>query len=425
MAGKIVDSGPIMDWTRDNQIYTRYRMWKAKVELHFSSIYADYSMEQKSAFLRLWMGDEGLPLIMKWTDTGRLDFSKTSDPPSSGYILQTYWDILEEELKPKGNRLISIQELFSDKSRQGSRTLNNWLTYVYNLVESCNYGDSKERIIRDILFVGCSSQNAKDSIVRKGEDVKLQEVLNILQMEESTRNTLQMVNSTPPIQVHYASYENNKKSKKKPSSSEQNANSNNSTKSSKSCFRCGKPYFQGHDAECKAIGATCNECFKTGHFQIVCGSLGRLPRRVQKPNSTDRKTAQQHSISDTPAQAPVGFYNEQGNWVAEPPRPSPSIQAVHSLTVVHPVIQDIQNSTNVSVQSFRDTETDPETTFNADTGDSKKFQVSNFRNDVQRKGEVMLCLPIDSTQFQQFCKELNDKELFQCRDLLEKEIYGK
>ena len=87
--------------------------------------------------------------------------------------------------------------------------------------------------------------------------------------------------------------------------------------------------------------------------------------------------------------------------------------------------QDIQNSTEVSVQGFRDTETDPETTSNADTGDSKKFQVSNFRNDLQRKGEVMLCLPIDSTQFQQFCKKLNDKELFLCRDLLEKEIYGK
>ena len=512
MAGKVVDSGPMMDWTRDNQIYTRYRMWKAKVELHFSSIYADYTMEQKSAFLRLWMGDEGLPLIMKWTDTGRLDFSKTSDPPSSGYILQTYWDLLEEELKPKGNRLISIQELFSDKSRQGSRTLNNWLTYVYNLVESCNYGDSKERIIRDILFVGCSSQNAKDSIVRKGEDIKLQEVLNILQMEESTRRTLQMVNSEYPTtttsQVHYASYENNKKSKKKHHSTEQNTNSNNSTKSSKSCFRCGKPYFQGHDAECKAKGATCNECFKTGHFQIVCGSLGRLPKRVQKPNSTDTKAT--HYISDAPVQAPVGFYNEQGNWVAEPPRPPPSIQAVHSLSVVHPVIQDIQDiqdihpeanpetsltqgmaksqisfreskqtfssskkqvsshtgsklhanlngkaaytaefdqilqffrltdfpsnlkeirtfrtSTEVSVQSFRDTETDPETTSNAETGDSKKFQVSNFRNDLQRKGEVMLSLPIDSTQFQQFCKELNDKELFLCRDLLEKEIYGK
>ena len=295
--------------------------------------------------------------------------------------------------------------------------------------------------------------------------------------------------------------------RKKHPSTEQNTHSNNSTKSSKSCFRCGKPYFQGHDAECKAIGATCNECFKTGHFQIVCGSLGRLPRKVQKPNSTDRKAA--HFISDTPVQTPVGFYNEQGNWVAEPPRPSPSIQAVHSLSVVQPVIQVIQDihpearcrnfpprkewqnlkflfpektvrrttssrdpvsnrsgsdlqasptrkqpmrqkSTNSSssfvlqvsqsnlqeirtfrilqkflFQSFRDTETDPETNSNADTGYSKKFPVSNFRNDLQRKGEVMLCLPIDSTQFQQICKMLNDKELFLCRDLLEKEIYGK
>ena len=344
MAGKTVDSGPMMDWTRDNQIYARYRMWKTKVELHFSSTFADSTIEQKSAYLRLWMGDEGLPLIMKWTDTGRLDFSKTSDPPSSGYILQTYWDLLEEELKPKGNRLISIQELFSEKSRQGNRTLNNWLTYVYNLVEICNYGNSKDRIIRDLLFVGCSSHHAKDAIIRKGGDVSLQEILNILQLEESTRNALQLVNPnpiTPPAQVHYASYENNKKSRKKPPSTEQNAKSNNSTKSSKSCFRCGKPYFQGHDAECKAIGATCNECFKTGHFQIVCGSLGRLPRRVQKPNSTNRKTA--HSISGASAQVPVGFYNEQGDWVSEPPRPSPSVQTVHSLSVVHPVIQDIQD----------------------------------------------------------------------------------
>ena len=417
MAGKIVDSGPMMDWTRDNQIYTRYRMWKAKVELHFSSIYADYTMEQKSAFLRLWMGDEGLPLIMKWTDTGRLDFSKTEDPPSSGYILQTYWDLLEEELKPKGNRLISIQELFSDKSRQGSRTLNNWLTYVYNLVESCNYGNSKDRIIRDILFVGCSSQNAKDSIVRKGEDVKLQEVLNILQMEESTRNTLQMVNSTPPVQVHYASYENNKKSKKKPPSSEQNSNSTNST--SKLCFRCGKPYFQGHDAECKAIGATCNECFKTGHFQIVCGSLGRLPKRVQKPNSTDRKTA--HSISGAPAQVPVGFYNEQGNWVSEPPRPSPSIQTVHSLSVVHPVIQGIQDIQDIHP------EVNPETSLtqgmtksqNSFRENSKTF---NFSRDAvsNRSGSDLQAFPVRKQPMRQKSTNSSSSSVLQAsKDLQE------
>ena len=517
MALQLVDSGPKMDWTMDSKIYDRYLIWKSDVELIFSSALSQATPSEKSAYLRLWMGREGKPLLNKWISTGRIDFSNPEEIPatqgrarvplSNGFIIQTFWDLLELELKPKGNKLISILELLSDKSKQGSKPLNEWLSYVYNLVETCNYGDSKERIIRDILFKGCASAKAKDTIIRKGDQILLSEVLDILQAEDATSNTHQTIkeiDSTPRMEVHYASYENNKKSKKKPHSTEQNTNSNNSTKSSKSCFRCGKPYFQGHDAECKAVGATCNECFKTGHFQIVCGSLGRLPKRVQKPNSTDTKAT--HYISGASVLAPVGFYNEQGNWVAEPPRPSPSIQAIHSLSVVHPVIQDIQdihpeinpetsltqgmaksqnflsensktfsvsrdavaphtgsnfqafstkkqpirqkstnsssssvlqvskqsqgdqdiqNSTNVSVQSFRDTETDPETTSNADTGDSKKFQVSNFRNDLQRKGEVMLSLPIDSTQFQQFCKELNDKELFLCRDLLEKEIYGK
>ena len=271
-------------------------------------------------------------------------------PLLNGFIIQTFWDLLEEELKPKGNKLISILELLSDKSKQGSKPLNDWLSYVYNLVETCNYGVSRDRIIRDILFKGCASAKAKDTIIRRGDQISLADVIEILQTEDATNNThetIKEIDSTtrmdPVASVHYASYENNKKSKKKHHSTEQKTPSNNSTKSSKSCFRCGKPYFQGHDAECKAIGATCNECFKTGHFQIVCGSLGRLPRRVQKSNSTDRKTAQQHSISDAPAQAPVGFYNEQGNWVAEPPRPSPTVKSMCSLSVVHPVIQDIQD----------------------------------------------------------------------------------
>ena len=519
MALELVNSGPKMDWTMDTKIYDRYLQWKYSVELIFSSALSKATPAEKSSYIRLWMGPEAMPLIQKWTSTGKIDFSNSEEIPgtggrarvplSNGFIIQTFWDLLEEELKPKGNKLISILELLSDKSKQGSKPLNDWLSYVYNLVETCNYGVSKDRIIRDILFKGCASAKAKDTIIRRGDQISLADVIEILQTEDATSNThetIKEIDSTPSTaSVHYASYESNKKSKKKHHSTEQNTPSNNSTKSSKSCFRCGKPYFQGHDAECKAIGATCNECFKTGHFQIVCGSLGRLPKRVQKPNSTDRKAAQQHSLSNAPAQAPVGFYNEQGNWVAEPPRPSPTVKSMCSLSVVqpapviqdiHPEIdpelpstqgmsqsqisfretkqtfsspkkqvsshtgsklhansmekqpmrqnstksssssvlqvskqsprdQDIQNSTDVSVQSFRDTETDPETTFNADTGDSKKFQVSNFRNDLQRKGEVMLCLPIDSTQFQQFCKELNDKELFQCRDLLEKEIYGK
>ena len=78
----------------------------------------------------------------------------------------------------------------------------NWLTYVYNLVETCNYGNSKDRIIRDhSLHWLQHPQHAKDSIVRKGEDdYYFQEVLNILQLEEcylsNTHQTSKEIDST-------------------------------------------------------------------------------------------------------------------------------------------------------------------------------------------------------------------------------------
>ena len=66
------------------------------------------------------MGDQGIPLIEKWENTGKLDYSDADETPategtrkrilSSGYKLQTYWDLLDEEFKPKRKKLLSIIE---------------------------------------------------------------------------------------------------------------------------------------------------------------------------------------------------------------------------------------------------------------------------------------------------------------------------
>ena len=169
MAMGLLESGPKFDWTRDNKIFDRFQIWKEKVEMIFSSALLENTLEQKVAYIRYWMGDQGIPLVKKWTALGKLDFSNPTDggrerPISSGFILQNYWKLLEAEFKPKGNKLLSVIELWTC-SRQGSKTLNEWLTYVYNLVESCDYGDSNDRIIRDVLIIGCNSDKAKDKIV--------------------------------------------------------------------------------------------------------------------------------------------------------------------------------------------------------------------------------------------------------------------
>ena len=320
MATGLLETGPKLDWTRDNKIFDRYQIWKEKVELIFSSALEESSSKQKVSYLRYWMGEQGIPLVKKWTALGKLDFSSAEeDALSSGYILQNYWNLLEAEFKPKGNKLLSVIELWT-RSKQGSKTLNEWLTYVHNLVESCDYGDSSERIIRDVLIIGCNSDKAKDKIVRQGEKIKLQDVIEILQLEDSTRQTLTEMTSTTQ-KIHYASYEKKKGTGKKQkfqsnsnsSSSSSSGQKQDSTGSQKLCYRCSKNYSKGHEKVCKALNARCNACGVEGHFEIACKKSGNFPKKstskFQKPGSTGRMNIA--SAAEEPA-LQADFFDEKG-----------------------------------------------------------------------------------------------------------------
>ena len=315
MATGLLETGPKLDWTRDNKIFDRYQIWKEKVELIFSSALEESSSKQKVSYLRYWMGEQGIPLVKKWTALGKLDFSSSEeDDLSSGYILQNYWNLLEAEFKPKGNKLLSVIELWT-RSKQGSKTLNEWLTYVYNLVESCDYGDSSERIIRDVLIIGCNSDKAKDKIVRQGEKIKLQDVIEILQLEDSTRQTLTEMTSTTQ-KIHYASYEKKKgtgKKQKFQSNSSSSGQKQDSTGSQKLCYRCSKNYTKGHEKVCKALNAKCNACGVEGHFEIACKKSGNFPKKssskFQKPGSTGRMNIA--SAVEEPA-LQADFFDEKG-----------------------------------------------------------------------------------------------------------------
>ena len=266
------------------------------------------------------MGEQGIPLVKKWTALGKLDFSNSEeDALSSGYILQNYWNLLEAEFRPKGNKLLSVIELWT-RSKQGSKTLNEWLTYVYNLVESCDYGDSGERIIRDVLIIGCNSDKAKDKNVRQGEKIKLQDVIEILQLEDSTRQTLSEMTSTTQ-KIHYASYEKKKGTGKKQkfqsnsnvSSSSSSEQKQDSTGSQKLCYRCKKAYTKGHEKVCKALNAKCNACGIEGHFKVACKKSGNFPKKssskFQKPGSTGRMNIA--SAVEEPA-LQADFFDEKG-----------------------------------------------------------------------------------------------------------------
>ena len=315
-----LESGPKLDWTRDNQMYERYRIWKKKVEFIFCSALADSTPKQLVSYLKYWMGDQGIPLIEKWESTGKLDYSNSRETPateggrrralSSGYKIQTYWDLLDEEFKPKGNKLLSIIELWT-RSKQGDKPLNQWLTQIYNLVNICKYPeDSTDRIIRDVLIVGCNSNHARDKIIRQGEAVTLNEVIEILQTEESTHFTMQQIQSydkKSPGSIYYQTYDS--RSKKSKVSNEQNSSSS-PTGSKKKCFRCGETFSRQHMKECRAQDIICNGCGIKGHLKKCCKKSGNFPKDSNRQNQSPSTGPGKMNIASTVPHA--DFFDEKG-----------------------------------------------------------------------------------------------------------------
>ena len=321
----MLDSGPKLDWTRDNQMFLRYKKWRSKIELIFRSALSTATPEEKTAYLKYWMGDEGLPLIEKWESTGKLDYSNAHETPvkeggrsrplSSGFKLETYWSLLEEEFKPKGNKLISIIELWT-RSKQGNKTLNEWLTYVYNLVEACNYGDSTDRIIRDVLIIGCESDRAKDKIIRRGETITLNETIEILQTEASTNSTLrqfQEIQKKPTGTIYYQAYDSRSKKSKNPSNEQNSSSSTGSTESKRQCFRCGEPFSRKHMKECKAQDVICNGCGIKGHLKKCCRKSGNFPKdSSNRQNQSSSTGTGRMNVATTFPQTEADFFDEKG-----------------------------------------------------------------------------------------------------------------
>ena len=145
-------------------------------------------------------------------------------------------------------------------------------------------------------------------------------MIEILQLEDSTRQTLSEMTSTMQ-KIHYASYEKKKgtgkkqKSQSNPnmSSSSSSGQKQDSTGSQKLCYRCKKSYTKGHEKVCKALNAKCNACGIEGHFEVACKKSGNFPKKssskFQKPGSTGRINIA--SAVEEPA-LQVDFFDEKG-----------------------------------------------------------------------------------------------------------------
>ena len=169
--------------------------------------------------------------------------------------------------------MIAVMQLWLPKSQQHNLPLNEWITKVHKMVELCGYPDlAKDRIVRDILISGCNGEKAKDKIIRESDEPNLDRIIEILQVENSTKHSMKNIisNGEPTTaQVHYARYDRKSKSRAKAKNSNSTDGDSNST-NDKICYRCSKEFFWGHMKHCKTLDKICKFCKKKGHFENVC-----------------------------------------------------------------------------------------------------------------------------------------------------------
>ena len=157
-----------------------------------------------------------------------------------------------------------------------------------------------------------NSEKARDKIIQEGTRVTLDQVITILQMEDSTTRTLSAFSSATKS-IHYLKYDHKKGSKggkgpgqKKTLSSTTGTPSTSHNNMPKLCYRCKREYAQGHEKECRALKAKCNCCSLIGIFEKCCHKVDNFPK---KPQSTVRR----QDIAASESREGLDFYDEDGN----------------------------------------------------------------------------------------------------------------
>ena len=278
----------MFDWTRDENMFRNFQQWKSRVKMVFASALRTVGEPAQCQYLKYWLGKEGLPLLEHWEKLGKIN---TDDDDAPGNKLETYYTLLEEECKPKSNKLIAVMQLWSSKSSQGQEPLNSWITKIHNMVDAAEYPDvAKTKIVRDVLISGCSSDRAKDKILRETDDPSLERVIQILQIEDSTKTSIKSFVNEDHASVHYARYDSRR------NRNTRNNNSTNNSTENKKCYRCGKDFVPGHVKQCKAKGATCNHCGGKGHYEKMCLKKKNSTTSTSENNEKDATKKKSHSL---------------------------------------------------------------------------------------------------------------------------------
>ena len=279
------------------------------------------SERTKISYFYHWINGEGMGHIESWKNRKTLIHQSAYDELDedekegkySSESIESYSTLFELLLALKSNPLFAVEELHFAK--QGSMTSGEFHSHIVKIAKRGQFPNpqAEERAIRDAIFLGMNSQQARDKAINlmneEGKELTVEFLMNQLAIEDCNTHHKSLSQLNSDSSVNFAAYDcrqNKGKSNKLKQASEKNQGQNNSGVQGSSnhshqsrkppgmegkCMRCGKPEHQ-LGQKCAAKNAKCKKFHKIGHFHKVCLSKKRSKRAnlVQAPPQDENDT---------------------------------------------------------------------------------------------------------------------------------------
>ena len=171
------------------------------------------SEKSKISYFHHWIDGEGMGKIESWKNKKILisqeEYDKLEETQKEGKYssekIESYFTLFQFLLAPKSNPLLVVEELHFAK--QGSMDSGEFHAHVVKIAKRCRFpcAKAKERAIRDTIFLGMNSTQARDKAINlmneEGKELTVEFLIQQLEIEDchAQHKSLSQLDSTTSV----------------------------------------------------------------------------------------------------------------------------------------------------------------------------------------------------------------------------------
>ncbi|UYV67950.1 hypothetical protein LAZ67_5002584, partial [Cordylochernes scorpioides] len=184
------------------------------------------------------------------------------------------------------NNIIYERAKFNSRIQEDREPVDEFITSLYKLADSCEFEGLHEQLIRDRIVVGVRDK-ALSERMQLDSELTLEKAVKMVRQQEAVRQQqvdLQRPSTSQKVdQVKFNSKKQSPKQQQQPSRKKEK-----SAKTRSRCPKCGG-FTHREGQACRAEGQRCNLCSKTGHFANCCPDKQAKTAEVKAVSELDEE----------------------------------------------------------------------------------------------------------------------------------------